>query len=86
MDNKNYLEGVRLDFETAYLITRLTLIDSLRGISEDIAALEEKDDLKGHQKEDLEDNMKHQAALLVIIKYFSTADQMGEIESEVGEL
>ena len=80
MNNKDYLEGVRLDFETADLITRLTLIDSLKGISEGIAALEEKDDLEDHQKEDLEDIMKYQAALLVVIKYFSTADQMAEIE------
>ena len=85
MDNKNYLEGVRIDFETADFITRLTLIDSLKGINKNIAALEEKDDLKDHEKEDLEYDLKYREALLVVIGYFSTTDQMAEIESEVGE-
>jgi len=81
----SYLEGVRIDFDTADFITRLTLIDSLKGINKNIAALEEKDDLKNHEKEDLKDDLKYRESLLVVIKYFSTADQMAEIESEVGE-
>ena len=81
----SYLEGVRIDFDTADFITRLTLIDSLKGINKNIAALEEKDDLKSHEKEDLKDDLKYRESLLVVIKYFSTADQMAEIESEVGE-
>jgi hypothetical protein len=95
MDNKNYLEGVRLDFETADLITRLTLIDSLKGVNKNIAALEEKNNmpghsphisyLKDHEKEDLKDDLKYREALLVVIGYFSTEEQMAEIESEVGE-
>jgi len=81
----SYLEGVRMDYDTADFITRLTLIDSLKSINRGIAALKEKDDLKDHEKEDLEYDLKYRESLLVVIKYFSTADQMAEIESEVVE-
>ena len=92
----SYLEGVRIDYDTADMITRLTLIESLKGINKDIAALEKKNNmaghsphisyLKDHEKEDLKDDLKYREALLVVIGYFSTTDQMAEIESEVGEL
>jgi hypothetical protein len=41
--------------------------------------------LKDHEKEDLKDDLKYREALLVVIGYFSTEEQMAEIESEVGE-
>jgi bacterioferritin (cytochrome b1) len=85
MNNKNYIEGVRMDYDSADFITRLTLIDSLKGINKNIAALEEKDDLKDHEKEDLEYDLKYRESLVVVIKYFSTADQMAEIEFGVDE-
>ena len=85
MNNKDYLEGVRIDYNTADMITRLTLIDSLKGVNKNIAALEEKDDLKDHEKEDLEYDLKYRESLVVVIKYFSTADQMAEIEFGVDE-
>ena len=63
----SYLEGVRIDYDTADMITRLTLIESLKGINKDIAA---KDDLK------------YREALLVIIRYFSTEEQMKEMKDD----
>ena len=65
----SYLEGVRIDYDTADIITRLTLIESLKGINKDIAALEKKNNmaghsphisyLKDHEKEDLKDDLKY---------------------------
>ena len=82
----SYLEGVRIDYDTADIITRLTLIESLEGINKDIAALEKKNNmaghsphisyLKDHEKEDLKDDLKYREALLVIIRYYSTEEQM----------
>ena len=94
----SYLEGVRIDYDTADIITRLTLIESLKGINKDIAALEKKNNmaghsgtggwpaphisyLKDHEKEDLEYNLKYREALLVVIEYFSTEEQMKEVIS-----
>ena len=81
-----YLEGVRIDYDTADIITRLTLIESLEGINKDIAALEKKNNmaghsphisyLKDHEKEDLKDDLKYREALLVVIRYYSTGEQM----------
>ena len=89
----SYLEGVRIDYDTADIITRLTLIESLKGINKNIAALEKKNNmaghwLKDHEKEDLEYNLKYREALLVIIEYFSTPgidsieDQMKEMKDD----
>jgi len=82
----SYLEGIRIDFETVDMITRLSLIESLEGIDKDIAALEEKNNMSGHsphisylkdfEKEDLKDNLKYREALLVVIRYYSTGEQM----------
>ena len=77
----SYLEGVRMDLDTADFITRLTLIDSLKGINKDIVILEEKTDLKDHEKEDLEYYQKYRKSLLVVIEYYSTVSQMAEIET-----
>ena len=92
MDNKNYLEGVRIDYDTADIITRLTLIESLKGINKDIAALEKKNNmaghsphisyLKDHEKEDLKDDLKYREALLVVIGYYSTEEQMKEMKDD----
>ncbi len=41
----SYLEDVRIDYDTADIITRLTLIESLEGINKDIAALEKKNNI-----------------------------------------
>lgn len=88
----SYLEGVRIDYDTADMITRLTLIESLKGINKDIAALEKKNNmaghsphisyLKDHEKEDLKDDLKYREALLVIIRYFSTEEQMKEMKDD----
>jgi hypothetical protein len=78
----SYLEGIRIDFETADMITRLNLIDALEGIDNNIAALEKKDNLQNHQKEDLEDQLKYRAALLVIIRYYSTTEQLKEMKDD----
>jgi hypothetical protein len=64
------------------MITRLNLIDALEGIDNNIAALEKKDNLQNHQKEDLEDQLKYRAALLVIIRYYSTTEQMKEMKDD----
>ena len=72
----SYLEGVRMDFETADFITRLTLIDSLEGINKNIASLEEQSDLEDHEKEDLEYYQKYRESLQVVIGYYSSADQI----------
>ena len=76
----SYLEGVRIDYRTADLITRLTLIDSLKNLNVAVASLEKKSERKDHEKEDLEDNLKYRESLLVVIEYFSSASQMTEIE------
>ena len=88
----SYLEGVRIDYDTADIITRLTLIESLKGINKDIAALEKKNNmaghsphisyLKDHEKEDLKDDLKYREALLVIIRYYSTTEQMKEMKDD----
>lgn len=78
----SYLEGVRLDYETASLITRLTLIDSLKAINIDIAALEKKESLQDYMKEDLEYDQKYREALLVVIGNFSTKDEMTKVLKE----
>ena len=75
----SYLEGVRIDYRTADLITRLTLIDSLKNLNVAVASLEKKSERKDHEKEDLEDNLKYRESLLVVIEYFSSADQMAEM-------
>ena len=75
----SYLEGVRLDYDTADFITRLTLIDSLKGININIASLENQSNLKDYMKEDLDHMMKYRESLLVVIEYFSSADQMAEM-------
>ena len=75
----SYLEGVRLDYETASLITRLTLIDSLKAINIDIAALEKKESLQDYMKEDLEYDLKYREALLVVIGNFSTEGEMTKV-------
>ena len=75
----SYLEGVRLDYDTADFITRLTLIDSLKGINISIASLEEQSDLDDHAKEDLDYMLRYRESLLVVIEYFSSADQMTEV-------
>ena len=81
----SYLEGVRLDYETASLITRLTLIDSLKAINIDIAALEKKESLQDYMKEDLEYDLKYREALLVVIGNFSTKDEMTKVLKECNE-
>jgi bacterioferritin (cytochrome b1) len=81
----SYLEGVRLDYETASLITRLTLIDSLKAINIDIAALEKKESLQDYMKEDLEYDQKYREALLVVIGNFSTKDEMTKVLKECNE-
>ena len=78
----SYLEGVRLDYETASLITRLTLIDSLKAINIDIAALEKKESLQDYMKEDLEYDLKYREALMVVIGNFSTEDEMTKVLKE----
>lgn len=78
----SYLEGVRLDYETASLITRLTLIDSLKAINIDIAALEKKESLQDYMKEDLEYDLKYREALMVVIGNFSTKDEMTKVLKE----
>jgi hypothetical protein len=85
----SYLEGIRIDYDTADMITRLTLIDSLKGVNKNIAALEEKNNMSGQsphisyledfQKEDLKDNLKYREALLVVIEYYSTEEQMKDV-------
>jgi hypothetical protein len=85
----SYLEGIRIDYDTADMITRLTLIDSLKGVNKNIAALEEKNNMSGNsphisylkdfEKEDLKDNLKYREALLVVIGYFSTEEQMKDV-------
>ena len=91
----SYLEGIRIDYDTADIITRLTLIESLKGINKLIAALEKKNNmaghspyyypdisyLKDHEKENLKDDLKYREALLVVIRYFSTEEQMKEVIS-----
>ena len=81
----SYLEGIRIDYDTADMITRLTLIDSLKGVNKNIAALEEKNNMSGQsphisyledfQKEDLKDNLKYREALLVVIDYYSVSSE-----------
>jgi len=78
----SYLEGVRLDYETASLITRLTLIDSLKAINIDIAALEKKESLQDYMKEDLEYDLKYRESLMVVIGNFSTKDEMTKVLKE----
>ena len=78
----SYLEGIQIDFETADMITRLNLIDSLMDINKNIAALEKKDDLQKHEKEDLEEHLTYRPALLVVIGYYSTAEQMKEMKDD----
>jgi hypothetical protein len=77
-----YLEGIRMDYDTADMITRLSLIDSLEGIDKLISVLRGKDSqgLKDFEKEDLEDNLKYREAVLVVIDYYSTRDQMSELK------
>jgi hypothetical protein len=77
-----YLEGIRMDYDTADMITRLSLIDSLEGIDKLISVLRDKDSqgLKDFEKEDLEDNLKYREAVLVVIDYYSTRDQMSELK------
>ena len=73
----SYLEGIRIDYDTADMITRLTLIECLEVINKDIAALKDKETvLKDFEKENLEDNLKYREALLVVIGYYSTEEQM----------
>ena len=73
----SYLEGIRIDYDTADMITRLTLIDALKGIDKDISVLKDKETvLKDFEKENLEDNLKYREALLVVIGYYSTEEQM----------
>jgi hypothetical protein len=73
----SYLEGIRIDYDTADMITRLTLIDALKGIDKDISVLKDKETvLKDFEKEDLKDNLKYREALLVVIGYYSTEEQM----------
>ena len=71
-----------MDYDTADMITRLSLIDSLEGIDKLISVLRGKDSqgLKDFEKEDLEDNLKYREALLVVIDYYSTRDQMSELK------
>jgi len=75
----SYLEGVRIDYETADLITRLALIEALEGINNDIAGLKKQPSLKDYEKENLEINLKYHEALLVVIGYYSTSTQMDEL-------
>jgi hypothetical protein len=77
-----YLKGIRMDYDTADMITRLSLIDSLEGIDKLISVLRGKDSqgLKDFEKEDLEDNLKYREAVLVVIDYYSTRDQMSELK------
>jgi hypothetical protein len=77
----SYLEGVRLDYDTADHITRLTLINSLDSINKDIAALQKKTDLKDHEKEDLEYDQKYRKSLLIVIRYYSTPSEMAELKA-----
>jgi len=77
----NYLEGVRIDYETADLITRLTLIDSLKVVNKAISNLKNQSDLKDYEKEDLKNDLKYQEGLLVAIRYYSTSEQMDELEA-----
>jgi hypothetical protein len=77
----SYLEGVRLDYDTADHITRLTLINSLDSINKDIAALQKKTDLKDHEKEDLEYDQKYRESLLIVIRYYSTPSEMAELKA-----
>jgi hypothetical protein len=71
-----------MDYDTADMITRLSLIDSLEGIDKLISVLRDKDSqgLKDFEKEDLEDNLKYREAVLVVIDYYSTRDQMSELK------
>ena len=75
----SYLEGVKIDYETADLITRLTLIDSLKGVNKDIAVLEKKSSLKDYEKEDFKNDLKYREGLLVVLQYYSTSEQMDEL-------
>jgi len=77
----SYLEGVRIDYDTADHITRLTLINSLDSINKDIAALQKKTDLKDHEKEDLEYDQKYRKSLLIVIRYYSTPSEMVELKA-----
>ena len=85
----SYLEGIQIDYETADMITRLTLIESLKGINKDIDPLEDRNNMSGEsvsyledfEKEDLKNNLKYREALLVVIEYFSTEEQMKEVIS-----
>ena len=79
----SYLEGIRIDYDTADMITRLTLIGALKGIDKDISVLKDKETvLKDFEKEDLKDNLKYREALLVVIGYYSTEEQMKEMKDD----
>ena len=79
----SYLEGIRIDYDTADMITRLTLIGALKGIDKDISVLKDKETvLKDFEKEDLKDNLKYREALLVVIRYYSTEEQMKEMKDD----
>jgi len=80
-----YLEGIRLDYETADIITRLSLIDSLKSTKKLIARIEKQPATEDHTKEDLAYDLKYCDALLVVIAHFSTTEQMTELFVEVNE-
>lgn len=79
----HYIEGIKMDLETADSITRLNLINSLKSIHENIEVLLNKCchvSLKDHEKEDLKDFTKCRKALMVVIKYYSTPDEMSKLK------
>ena len=88
----SYLEGIRMDYDTADMITRLSLIESLKGINKNIAALEKKNNMAGHsphisylkdfEKEDLKDNLKYREALLVVIYYYSVSKSWSDHDEQ----